>query len=320
MVIPSSGDFLRGTRRGFVTPLSPVSRKPLRQIIAWTAVIFLSSLAALAQTSTPATAATTPPAEQSGQPSQLNQSTLPDEPLPVASPPHSQDQTMRQQFSTAQPSNSFSSDPKAHVTVLEDTLIRVRTNEPVSSRHSKDGQLVSFTLSEDVFVGNQLVIPRGATLHGEVIQSKKAGVLTGTPQLTLKLVSLDLGGQSYPLYTYEFKAQGTSKTKPTETRVKGGAVIGAIVGGAFSGSAKGGSNGVSTAAGMGTGAALGAGVGAVASAATPGPVLTIPAEAQLDFHLASPISVTPVSAKEAARLSQGLRPGGPVLYVRGDAP
>jgi hypothetical protein len=177
-----------------------------------------------------------------------------------------------------------------------------------------------FTLSEDVVVDNLLAIPLGATVRGIVIKSKKAGVLTGSPELTLKLVSLDLGGQSYPLYTYQFKAQGTSKTKPTETKIKGGILVGAIVGGVFSGSAKGGSTDTSRAVGMATGAAAGAGVGTMVAAATPGPVLSIPAEAQMDFYLASPISVVPVSAKEAARLAQGLHPGGPVLYVRGETP
>jgi hypothetical protein len=71
---------------------------------------------------------------------------------------------------------------------------------------------------------------------------------------------------------------------------------------------------------MGTGAVIGAGVGTMVSAATPGPSVTIPAESQMDFYLASPISVVPVSAKDAAQLAQGYHHGGPVLYVRGDTP
>jgi hypothetical protein len=209
---------------------------------------------------------------------------------------------------------------KAQVTVLEDTLIKVMTNQPVSSRQSRDGTPVLFTLSDDVIVDNEIVIPRGVIVHGEVIQTKKAGALTGSPELTLKLISLDLGDRSYPLYTYQFKVQGTSKTKPTETKVKGGAVIGAIVGGVFSGSAKGDTTAVGKLAGMGTGAALGAGVGAMASAATPGPILSIPAESQMEFQLASPISVQTVTVEEAIRVTQRLLPGGPVLYVRGTTP
>jgi hypothetical protein len=40
----------------------------------------------------------------------------------------------------------------------------------------------------------------------------------------------------------------------------------------------------------------------------------------VDFHLKTPLTVTPVNAQEAARLAQGLYPGGPTLYQRGDTP
>ena len=59
------------------------------------------------------------------------------------------------------------------------------------------------------------------------------------PELILKLDSLDMDGRSYPMYSYQFKVEGTSKTRPTEAKVKAGAVIGAIALGAFGGSAKG---------------------------------------------------------------------------------
>lgn len=211
-------------------------------------------------------------------------------------------------------------DPNAHVTVNENTLLRVMTNQPLSTRQTRTGAPLLFTLSEDVVVDDVLIIPRGAIVHGIAVESKQSGTLTGSPDLILKLTSLDLGGQSYPLYTYQFKVVGASKTKPTETKMKGGAVIGAVVGGIFSGSAKGEPTAVGKLAGMGTGAALGAGIGTAVSAATPGPVLTIPAESEMEFYLASPISVAPVNEKEATRLSEGLRHGGPVLYVRGETP
>jgi hypothetical protein len=74
----------------------------------------------------------------------------------------------------------------------------------------------------------------------------------------------------------------------------------------------------------GFGAAVGAGAGAVAgtaaSAANPGPGIWIPAEARVDFHLQAPLTVNPVSPREAARLAQGLYQGGPVLYRRGYSP
>ena len=182
--------------------------------------------------------------------------------LPDCPSPNSSLVQPTQQIPDIAPMQSSSSQPpvlayaslNAQVTVFEDTLIRVMTNQPLSSKWSKNGTAMLFTLSEDVIVDNVIVIPRGVTVHGELVQTRKAGVLTGSPELTLKLVSLDLGGRSYPLYTYQFKVQGTSKAKPTETKVKGGAVIGAIVGGVFSGSAKGETTAVGKLTGMGTGA------------------------------------------------------------------
>jgi hypothetical protein len=119
--------------------------------------------------------------------------------------------------------------------------------------------------------------------------------------------------------TYQFKGTGTNKTCPTEVKALRGAEVGAVVN-AFATQEKGGVTDTARAVNMTAGAAVGAGVGTLVSAATAGPTVLIPAESQVDFSLASLITVTPVSAKEAARLAQGLHPGGPVLYVRGETP
>jgi hypothetical protein len=203
-------------------------------------------------------------------------------------------------------------------------MIRVMTNEPIDSKHARDGTPVLCMVNEDVLVDGALAIPRGATAHGVVVRSKKAGVLTGSPELIIKLVSLDLGGRTYPLYTYLFKMTGASKTQPTQTKALRGAAVGTVAGAMASGvSSKGGMqemDGTGRAVSMATGAAVGAGVGTAISAATPGPGIRIPSEAQVDFYLAAPITVTKVSEREAARLAEGLHSGGPSLYLRGEAP
>jgi hypothetical protein len=85
----------------------------------------------------------------------------------------------------------------------------------------------------------------------------------------------------------------------------GGGLIGTIIG---------------CAVGRGAGCAIGAGAGVAAgtaaSAASPGPRVWIPAEALVTFKLNAPLTVSPVSTQEAARLAQGLYPGGPSLYRR----
>ncbi len=199
--------------------------------------------------------------------------------------------------------------PKAQVTLAQGTLLQLRTNEPVNSKRAKDGEPVQFTVIQDVFVGNVLAIPRGAIAHGVVTEVKQAGDLKGSPVLALKLTSLDMGGQNYPLDTDQFKVKGPGKGEYTAHNIIGGTMMGTIIG---------------CIAGRGIGCAAGAAGGALAgtaaSAATPGPGVWIPAEAKVDFHLSKPLTVTPVSAREAARLAQGLYPGGPTLYRRSYGP
>jgi hypothetical protein len=226
----------------------------------------------------------------------------PDYPQPQAQAPAP---PARPQYAPVRPPVPTYQAPNGPVTIPQGTLLQVRTNEPVASKSAKDGTPVQFTVIRDVAFGGVLAIPRGATVHGVVTESKKAGDLGGSPELALKLTSLDLGGQSYPLDTDQFKVKGPNKTEHTVGSAFGGALLGAIIGGAV---------------GRGEGAAIGAGAGAVAgtaaSAATPGPGVWIPAEALVDFHLKTPLTVNPVSAQEAARLAQGLYPGGPTLYRR----
>jgi len=199
--------------------------------------------------------------------------------------------------------------PRGPVTIPQGTLLQVRTSEPVDGKRAKDGTPVQFTVIQDVAFGGVLAIPRGATVHGVVTESKRSGDLGGSPVLALTLTSLDLGGQSYALDTDQFKVKGPNKAGRTVGNAVGGAILGALIGGA---------------AGRGEGAAIGAGAGAAGgtavSAASPNTAAWIPAEALVDFHLNSPLTVNPVDAQEAARLAQGLYQGGPSLYRRGPYP
>jgi hypothetical protein len=192
------------------------------------------------------------------------------------------------------------------LTLPPGTLLQVRTAEPVDTKRATAGTPVQFTVIRDVAVGSMLAIPRGATVHGVVTEIKKSGELAGSPELALALTSLDLGGQNYPLTSDEFKVKGPNKAGRTVGNAFGGAILGTIIG---------------CAVGRGPGCAIGAGAGAAAgtaaTAATPGPNVWIPSEALVTFHLKEPITVNPVSAQEAARLAQGLYPGGPSLYRRG---
>jgi hypothetical protein len=253
--------------------------------------------------------------------SQPDESPLPavtDGPLPPPGQPQDQGQAQapypsyppaRPRYAPAQPPMPAYEAPKGPVTVPQGTLFQVRTSESLNSKRAKDGEPVQFTVIQDVAYGGVLAIPRGATVHGVVTEVKKAGAVGGSPELALKLTSLDLGGQSYELSTDQFKVKGPNKAGQTVGSALGGGVIGTIIGCA-----------ASRGLGCGVGAAAGVAAGTAASAASPGPGIWIPAEALVDFHLAAPLTVTPVNAQEAARLAQGLYTGGPSLYRRGYYP
>ena len=195
--------------------------------------------------------------------------------------------------------------PKGPITLAQGTVLQLRTNDSVDSKRAKEGTAMDFTVIRDVTVNGWLAIPRGATVHGVITESKSAGELKGSPELALKLTSLDMGGRNYPLDTDEFRVKGPGKGGRTAENIIGGSLLGAIIGGAAGGGG-----------GAAIGAVAGGTVGTAASAATPGPRAWIPAEAQVTFHLNAPLTVDPVSQDEANRLAQGLYPGGPTLYRR----
>jgi hypothetical protein len=194
------------------------------------------------------------------------------------------------------------------VTLPAGTLLQLRTSEPVDSKRARDGEPVEFMVIQDVTAGGVLAIPRGAVVHGVIAEHKNvgSGSLGGNSTLALALTSLDLGGRNYPLQSDLFKVKAPNKAGQTVGSALTGGVIGTIIG---------------CAVGRGAGCAIGAGAGVAGGtalgAASPGYRAWIPAEALVTFHLAAPITVAPVSPQEAARLAQGLYPGGPALYRRG---
>jgi hypothetical protein len=89
--------------------------------------------------------------------------------------------------------------------------------------------------------------------------------MSGRAELTLTLVSLDLGGVNYPLDSDQLKIKGPGKAGQTANNIFSGALLGALIGGI-----------ADRGAGAAIGAAAGAGAGTAASAASSGPGVWIP--------------------------------------------
>ena len=181
--------------------------------------------------------------------------------------------------------------PSGPVTLSAGLLLPIRTSEPLDSKKMKPGDYFQGTVAQNIYSGNVLAIPRGAAVTGQVVDVKKPGELKGGASMTLRITSLNLGGNSYSLATDVFNTSSPGKGGYTAGNTVGAAALGAVIG---------------AVAGGGPGAAIGAvagtGVGLGASAATPGPRSVVPPEAVLSFHLTSPATVQPVSYQEAARM------------------
>lgn len=243
-----------------------------------------------------------PPQNESQAPAAPPQGGYPGYPPQGAYPP-----PPRSPYQSQYPPAPQYAQPTGPVTLPAGTLLQLRTSEPVESKHARDGQPVQFMVLQDVTMGGVLAIPRGAVVHGVVTEVKNvgSGQLSGNSTLALTLTSLDLGGRNYPLLTDQFKVKAPNKAGKTVGSAVTGGIFGTIIG---------------CAVGRGAGCAIGAGAGVAAGtaagAASPGPRAWIPAEALVTFHLKAPLTVDPVSPQEAARLAQGLYPGGPQLYRR----
>ena len=197
------------------------------------------------------------------------------------------------------------------VVVPTGTVIRVRINQRMDSKHTVPGTVFDGVVLNDVFAGSSIAIPRGATIQGRVVDVHKAGDYKGKGTISLQLTQLLLGGTTYPLVTNDWTQYGADKTGQTVNNTVGLGAFGALIG---------------AVAGGGAGAAVGAGVGTVAglgvSSASRRGEAVLPSEAILPFQLAQPAALTTVSQAELNRLSNNVPPPGypPQMRQRYDPP
>jgi hypothetical protein len=167
---------------------------------------------------------------------------------------------------------------KRQAVVPAGTTITVRLGSALGSKLSQSGQTFSGSVAKDVVVGNEVVIPRGATVTGTVTDAKPLGRFKGGAELQVRLESVTLNGADVPVRTAlrTFTAKG--KGKRTAVMTGGGAALGGIIGGL---------------AGGGKGAAIGAlaggGAGAGGAAFTGNKDIVLPAETVVSFELSQPL-------------------------------
>lgn len=175
--------------------------------------------------------------------------------------------------------------PVRTVTVPPGTTMSIRLIDAIDSERNQIGDTFRATLSQPIYIGDEVVVPNDADVEGRVVDVKSAGHFSGQSAIALELTRLIVNGKAYHLQTNQYAKQGASRGKNTAAKVGGGAALGAIIGG-IAGGGK----------GAAIGATVGAGAGTGVQAATHGQQIQLPSESVLDFRLEAPVNVVPTSS------------------------
>jgi hypothetical protein len=156
----------------------------------------------------------------------------------------------------------------------------VRLQNRVSSASSQSGETFRAVVDDPVVVNGQTVVPRGATVVGEVILARHSGRLHHPGELGLTLVSVNLDGKDLPVETDHIYLHGKSHKKRNLAWIGGGTGAGALIGGIASGGT-----------GALIGSAIGAGGGTAAAFATGKKDVGYGVERRLSFRLSQPLVI-----------------------------
>ncbi len=168
--------------------------------------------------------------------------------------------------------------------VPDGTEIVVRTNEAIDSTSATEGRQFSGTVEKDVTGSNgEVVVPKGSGTELTVNEVSSGGT-TGSPELTLGLHSIEIGGHRYLVNSADLQKgndRGIGKNKRTGEYIGGGAALGTLLG-AIAGGGK----------GAAIGAVAGAAAGGTAQVLTRGKEVKVPAESILRFRLDQPLRLS----------------------------
>lgn len=175
------------------------------------------------------------------------------------------------------------------IVIAAGTTISIRTTNAISTKDPQAKQDFQASLSRPLFVGSQVVIPKGAPAAGSIPAAESAGRIKGEGELRLVLTTLTVNGKAYQVSAEPVVIKAKGRGKRSAAMIGGGGGAGALIGGL---------------AGGGKGAAIGALAGAAAG--TAGATMTgkrdveLPAETIVSFRLSKPLVLPPPQGGPAA--------------------
>jgi hypothetical protein len=171
----------------------------------------------------------------------------------------------------------------ADVNIPAGSTLAIRINQSISVKRTPEGAAFDGEVVEPWEDANgRLILPKGTPVGGVVDESHRRGHFKGASVLELRLTSLTLNGQQYPLETHDLTRTKKGKGKRSAGLIGGGAGLGMLIGGIASGGT-----------GLLIGGLAGGGAGTAAAGLTGNRDLDIPAESIVRFKLADDLTLQP---------------------------
>lgn len=185
------------------------------------------------------------------------------------------------------------------------TTVDAELTSPIDSAVARAGDLFSAKLSQPLYLGNDLVLPGGTTLEGQVTAADKGGLAGTNGKMGLRLIgAVTPDGIRYPLSAIVTEKQdpnvhqnkqGTLTGRTTSSSIKSGALRTAMWtgGGTLLGICFAPIVGGAVGAGAIAGVATGGGVGLASNLWRKGKEVKVPSGTRIQFALDQPMSLTP---------------------------
>jgi hypothetical protein len=162
-------------------------------------------------------------------------------------------------------------------------------NEPLSSDHSRPGDIFTATLAQPLVADGFVIARRGQTIAGRVAEAQKAGRVKGTSRLGLELTEISLvDGQLLPVRTQLIDYAGGASLGRDATAVATTTGVGAAIGAAAEGGF-----------GAGVGALAGAAASTIGVLVTRGRATLVHLEATVTFRTFEPVTISTERAGHA---------------------
>lgn len=168
----------------------------------------------------------------------------------------------------------------AEMQIPAGTQLVVRLIDPVDSDRDALGQRYRASLDQPVYVNGEMIVPRGADVIAQLVNSQQSGKIKGRTSMTLELRSVVVNGRQYGITTAGVVEASKSRGARSAKVIGGAAALGALIGGIAGGGA-----------GAAIGAGSGAAVGTAAEVVTSGQHVRIPSETRLTFTLQQPLNI-----------------------------